>query len=190
MIQKDSVLQMHTSNKRVAFRGIDTISVELQVHAAKAVAESRERVRAALASIGLALPPKRIAINLAPADVVKEGAHYELPMALGLLVVIGTVPADAGDWAFVLGELSLHGGIQRVLGVLPAAMAVVDAGMDLICPKACGPEAAWPSDLGIVAAPNLMSLLNHRRGSQMLAPQGTELLPAAHQAPDMSDLKG
>ena len=203
MIQKDRVPQMHASIKTVAFRGIDTIPVEVQVHVAnglpamaivgladKAVAESRERVRAALASIGLALPPKRIAINLAPADVVKEGAHYDLPIALGLLVAIGTVPADAVDGAFVLGELSLHGGIEPVSGVLPAAMAAVGAGMDLICPQACGPEAAWASDLGIVAAPDLMSLLNHLRGIQMLAPPGPELLPPAHQAPDMSDLKG
>ena len=194
---------MHASIKTVSFRGFDTIPVEVQVHVAnglpamaivgladKAVAESRERVRAALASIGLALPPKRIAINLAPADVVKEGAHYDLPIALGLLVAIGTVPADAVDGAFVLGELSLHGGIEPVSGVLPAAMAAVGAGMDLICPKACGPEAAWASDLGIVAAPDLMSLLNHLCGSQMLAPPGPELLPAAHKAPDMSDLKG
>ena len=107
MIQKDRVPQMHASIKTVAFRGIDTIPVEVQVHVAnglpamaivgladKAVAESRERVRAALASIGLALPPKRIAINLAPADVLKEGAHYDLPIALGLLVAIGTVPAS------------------------------------------------------------------------------------------------
>ena len=90
---------MHARIKTVAFRGIDTIPVEVQV----LVAESRERVRAALASIGLALPPKRIAINLAPADVVKEGAHYDLPIALGLLVAIGTVLADAVDVAFVLG---------------------------------------------------------------------------------------
>ena len=158
---------MHASIKAAAFRSIDTIPVEVQVHVAnghlemaifgladKAVVESRERVRAALASIGLALPPKRIAINLAPADVVKEGAHYDLPIALCLLVAIGTVPADAVDGAFVLGELSLHGGIEPVSGVLPAAMAAVGAGMDLICPKACGPEAAWASDLGIVAAPD------------------------------------
>ena len=103
---------------------------------------------------------------------------------------IKTVPADAVYGAFVIGELLLHGGIEPVSGVLPAAMAAVVVGMDLICPKACGPEAAWASDLGIVAAPDLMSLLNHFRGSQMLAPPGLELLPAAHQAPDMSDLKG
>ena len=127
---------------------------------------SRRWSFAALTSTGLALPPKRIAINLAPSDVVKEGSHYDLPIALGLLVAIGTVPADAVDGAFVLGELSLHGGIEPLLGVLPAAMAAVGAGMDQ------------------------MSLLNHLRGSPMLAPPGPGLLPAAHQAPDMFDLKG
>ena len=194
---------MHASIKTVAFRGIDTIPVEVQVHLAnglpamaivgladKAVAESRERVRAALASIGLALPPKRIAINLAPADVVKEGAHFDLPIALGLLVAIGSVPRDALDGTLVLGELSLHGGIEPVSGVLPAAMAAVGAGHDLVCPAACGPEAAWASELGIIAAPDLMSLLNHLRGQQHLPAPHPELLPPAHAAPDMADLKG
>ena len=150
---------MHASIRTVAFRGIDTIPVDVQVHVAnglpsmaivgladKAVAESKERVRAALASIGLALPPKRIAINLAPADVVKEGAHFDLPIALGLLVAIGSIPG--------------------------------------------GPEAAWASELSIVAAPDLMALLNHLRGVQHLPPPEAELLPPAHQVPDLADLKG
>ena len=203
MIQIDRVRAMHASIKTVAFRGIDTIPVEVQVHVAnglpamaivgladKAVAESRERVRAALTSIGLALPPKRIAINLAPADVVKEGAHFDLPIALGLLVAIGTVPPDSVDGTLVLGELSLHGGIEPVSGVLPAAMAAVGAGLDLICPQKCGPEAAWANDLSIAAAPDLMSLLTHLRGVQMLPQPQPELLPSSRQAPDMSDLKG
>ena len=203
MIQKDRAPAMHANIKTVAFRGIDTIPVEVQVHVAnglpamaivgladKAVAESRERVRAALASIGLALPPKRIAINLAPADVVKEGAHYDLPIALGLIVATGTLPADAVDGRLVLGELSLHGGIEPVSGMLPAAMAAVGAGMDLICPQACGSEAAWASDLGIVAAPDLMSLLNHLRGLQLLPDPRPELLAPPDGMPDMSDLKG
>jgi len=150
---------MHASIRTVAFRGIDTIPVDVQVHVAnglpsmaivgladKAVAESKERVRAALASIGLALPPKRIAINLAPADVVKEGVHFDLPIALGLLVAIGSIPG--------------------------------------------GPEAAWASELSIVAAPDLMALLNHLRGVQHLPPPEAELLPPAHQVPDLADLKG
>ena len=194
---------MHASIRTVAFRGIDTIPVDVQVHVAnglpsmaivgladKAVAESKERVRAALASIGLALPPKRIAINLAPADVVKEGAHFDLPIALGLLVAIGSIPRDAVDGHMVLGELSLHGAIEPVSGVLPAAMAAVAAGLDLICPAKCGPEAAWASELSIVAAPDLMAMLNHLRGVQHLPPLQARLLPPAHDAPDLADLRG
>jgi len=194
---------MHASFRTVAFRGIDTIPVDVQVHVAnglpsmaivgladKAVAESKERVRAALASIGLALPPKRIAINLAPADVVKEGAHFDLPIALGLLVAIGSIPRDAVDGHMVLGELSLHGAIEPVSGVLPTAMAAVAAGLDLICPAGCGPEAAWASELAIVAAPDLMALLNHLRGIQYLPQPQAELLPPAQHAPDLADLRG
>ena len=194
---------MHASIKTVAFRGIETIPVDVQVHIAnglpsmaivgladKAVAESRERVRAALGSIGLALPPKRIAINLAPADVVKEGAHFDLPIALGLLVAMGAVPADSVASELVLGELSLHGGIESVSGALPAALAAVANGLDLICPASCGSEAAWASDLSITAAPDLMSLLNHLRGHQMLPPPRPELLPPSGPAPHMQDLKG
>ena len=194
---------MHATIRTVAFRGIDTIPVDVQVHVAnglpsmaivgladKAVAESKERVRAALASIGLALPPKRIAINLAPADVVKEGAHFDLPIALGLLVAIGSIPRDAVDGHMVLGELSLHGAIEPVSGVLPAAMAAVAGRCDLICPAGCGPEAAWASELSIVAAPDLMALLNHLRGVQHLPLPTAELLPPAHEAPDLADLRG
>ena len=126
---------MHANIQTVAFRGIDTIAVDVQVHIAnglpamaivgladKSVAESKERVRAALTSIGLSLPPKRIAINLAPADVLKEGAHFDLPIALGLLVAMGVVPADAVADRVVLGELSLNGAIQPVSGALSAAI--------------------------------------------------------------------
>ena len=146
---------MYASIKTVAFRGINNIRVKVQVYVAnsipaiaiggladKAVAVSCKRVRAALALIGLALLPRRIAVNLVPSDVVNEGAHYDLLIVLGLLVAIGTVPADAVDGAFVLGELSLDGGIEPASGVLPAAMVAVGARMDQICPKVCGPEAA------------------------------------------------
>ena len=129
---------MHASTRTVAFRGIETAPVEVQVHVAnglssmaivgladKAVGESRERVRAVLASIGLALQPKRIAINLEPADLVKEGAYFDLPIALGLLAAIGSIPHDSVAGHLVLGELSLHGAIEPVSGVLPAVMAAV-----------------------------------------------------------------
>ena len=194
---------MHASIRTVAFRGIETVPVEVQVHVAnglpsmaivgladKAVGESRERVRAALASIGLALPPKRIAINLAPADLVKEGAHFDLPIALGLLVAIGSIPHDSVDDHLVLGELSLHGAIEPVSGVLPAAMAAVAGDLNLICPQRCGAEAAWASDLSIIAAPDMMALLNHLRGRQILPTPKAERLPARRDVPDMADLRG
>ena len=149
---------MHALIQTVAFRGIDTIPVNVQVHIAtglpaiavvgladKAVAESRERVRAALSSIGLALPPKRIAVNLAPADVLKEGAHFDVPIALGLLVAMGVVPQDAVADRVVLGELALDGSIQAVSGILPAAIAAAAVVQHLICPAACSGEFAQSS---------------------------------------------
>jgi magnesium chelatase family protein len=194
---------MHALVQTIAFRGIDTIPVDVQVHIAnglptiaivgladKAVAESRERVRAALSSIGLALPPKRIAVNLAPADVVKEGAHFDLPIALGLLIAMGVVSPDAIADRVVLGELALDGSIQQVSGVLPAALAAAASGQHLICPAACGPEVAWASGLDIIAAPDLVSLLNHLKGVQILSPPEPKYLSVDRNYTDMSDLKG
>ena len=191
--------QIHT----VAFRGIETIDVTVQIHlgnglpamtivglADKAVAESRERVRAALSSLGLALPPKRIAINLAPADVVKEGAHFDLPIAAGLMVAMGALPQDALDNLLVLGELGLDGAVQPVDGVLSAALAAVAAGRDLLCPAACGSEAAWASDLDIIAVPSLTAMVNHFHGRQVLAVPRPQLGLCNITYPDMADLKG
>ena len=87
-------------------------------------------------------PLSDLPTRLSPSRVNGSVRHYDPPIAVGLLVAIGTVPADAVDGAFVLGELSLRGGIEPVSGVLPAAMAAVGVGMYLICPKACGSEAA------------------------------------------------
>src|SRR5690606_16082510 len=127
----------------------------------KAVAESRDRVRAALSAIGLSLPPKRITVNLAPADLPKEGSHFDLPIAVGLLVAMDVIPKDAIASYAVLGELGLDGAIQAVPGVLPAAIAAAAQGLGLICPAVCGGEAAWAGDLDIVAAPSLIALVNH-----------------------------
>lgn len=194
---------MHATIKTVAFRGIDTLVVDVQVHitnglpaiaivglADKAVAESKERVRAALSSLGLALPAKRIAINLAPADVLKEGAHFDLPIALGLLVAMGVLPADAVENHIALGELSLSGTVEPVSGALPAAIAAVGNAKGLICPAACGAEAAWAGDLEILAAPDLVSILNHVRGTQILSPPKPVVTPQTTCHGDMADLKG
>jgi predicted ATPase with chaperone activity len=119
----------------VAFEGIEVRPVDVQVQVApgmpaftivglpdKAVSEARERVRSALIASGLALPARRITINLAPADLPKEGSHYDLPIALGLMAAIGAIPHDAVAGFTVLGELGLDGSIAAVAGVLPAAI--------------------------------------------------------------------
>jgi predicted ATPase with chaperone activity len=127
------------------------------------VSEAKERVRAALVASGLALPARRTTVNLAPADLPKEGSHYDLPIALGLMAAIGAVPQDAISGFTVLGELGLDGGIAPVAGVLPTAIGANARGQGLICPAACGPEAAWASpEIDIVAAQSLIQLANHR----------------------------
>jgi magnesium chelatase family protein len=135
----------------VAFAGIEVLDVDVQVQVSsglpaftvvglpdKAVAESRERVRAALHAMGPALPPKRITVNLEPADLAKEGSHFDLPIALGLLTAIEALPADALDGYAALGELALDGVLTPVAGVLPAAIHASAQGRGLICPAAQG----------------------------------------------------
>jgi magnesium chelatase family protein len=188
----------------VAFQGVEAREVDVQVHvgdsgggqfnivglADKAVAESRERVRAALAAIGLALPFKRITVNLAPADLPKEGSHYDLPIALGLLAAMGVLPASEMANYVALGELSLDAHVTAVAGVLPAALAASTAGRGLICPAACGAEAAWAGDLTILATPSLIALVNHMKGASVLSPPEPKLASAMRAAPDLKDVKG
>jgi len=187
----------------VAFQGIEAVPVDVQAQMAsglpafaivglpdKAVAESRERVRAALGAIGLALPPERITVNLAPADLPKEGSHFDLPIALALLVAMGAVPTDALDGYAALGELSLDGALAPVAGVLPAAVAAVAAGRGLICPAAQGGEAAWAGALEVLAPPTLLALINHFKGTQVLPRPTPELAPEPPRGLDLRDIKG
>ena len=188
----------------VAFQGIEAVPVDVQVLIApgkagfnivglpdKAVAESRERVQAALHASGLALPHKRITVNLAPADLPKEGSHYDLPVALGMMVAMGALPADAIAGRLVLGELALDGRITKVAGVLPAAMAANGLDKGLICPAECGAEAAWASgELDILAPDCLIALANHFRGTQVLSRPKPALKRADEALPDLADIKG
>jgi len=188
----------------VAFQGIDARPVDVQVHIAdsgsgqfnvvgladKAVAESRERVRAALAAIGLALPYKRITVNLAPADLPKEGSHYDLPIALGLLAAMGVLPASEMANYVALGELSLDAAVTAVPGVLPAAIAANEQGRGLICPEACGAEAAFAGAMEILAAPSLIALVNHMKGASVLSPPVPKVALPPRAAPDLRDVKG
>jgi magnesium chelatase family protein len=190
--------------RTVAFSSIDVRDVDVQVQISsglpaftvvglpdKAVAESRERVRSALGAMGLGLPPKRITVNLAPADLAKEGSHFDLPIALGLLVSMGALPADATEGYMTLGELALDGAIMPVSGVLPAAVAAASREVGLICPAACGGEAAWlGSDIEVLAAPNLLALINHFNGAQVLSPPAPALARTGAGYPELSDIKG
>ncbi len=186
-----------------AFSGIDAIPVEVEVQisnglpaflivglADKTVAEARERVRAALTAMSLSLPPKRILINLAPADLQKEGSHFDLAIALGLLAAMEVLPRDEVAGYAAIGELSLDGRINAVTGVLPAALGASALGLGLICPAQQGGEAAWGGEIEVLAAPDLLSLINHFRGTQVLTPP--ELPGAAQSAscPDLADVKG
>jgi magnesium chelatase family protein len=188
----------------VAFQGIEAREVDVQVHigdsgggqftivglADKAVAESRERVRAALAAIGLALPFKRITVNLAPADLPKEGSHYDLPIALGLLAAMGVVPASEMANYVALGELSLDAAVTGVAGVLPASLAASTMGRGLICPAANGPEAAFAGEVEILATPSLIALVNHIKGASVLTPPSPRVVKAGRAVPDLRDVKG
>jgi len=188
----------------VAFEGIEAREVDVQVHigdggtgvfnvvglADKAVGESRERVRAALAAVGLALPYKRITVNLAPADLPKEGSHYDLPIALALLGAMGVLPASELAGYTAMGELSLDGKITAVAGVLPAALAASESGRGLICPAACGSEAAWAGELEIIAPSSLIALVNHMKGAQVITAPEPRLSEAMPSVPDLRDVKG
>ncbi len=188
----------------VAFRGIEAVPVDVQVLLSsglvafsivglpdKAVAESRERVRAALHAIGLALPAKRITVNLAPADLPKEGSHYDAPIALAILSAMGVLPAEFLSRWLVVGELSLDGSLAPTAGALPAAMAAAAAGLGIICPKANGPEAAWAGeDVDVLAPATLVQIVNHVRGTQVLGRPEPKIAEKAEGMPDLSDVRG
>ena len=187
----------------VAFEGVEARRVEVEVQTAggnpafivvglgdKAVAESRERVRAAFASLGLALPPKRLIVNLAPADLPKEGSHYDLPIALALMASMGIVPPDALSGWLAVGELGLDGQIAPTAGVLPAALAAGGWEMGLICPEAGGAEAAWAAETRVLAPRSLIAVMNHLRGVQLLgAPQPGPVVEGPP-GPDLREVKG
>jgi magnesium chelatase family protein len=195
---------MVTRVQTVAFQGIEAVPVDVQVQIApgmvkfllvglpdKAVKESTERVHAALYASGLSLPPKRITVNLAPADLPKEGSHYDLPIALGLMAALGAIPSDALDGYMAVGELGLDGRLAPTPGVLPAAIAAASRNLGIICAEAAGPEAAWAGeDVNIIAPQSLLALVNHLGGYQLCSrPQPRKRL-SANGLPDLSEVRG
>jgi magnesium chelatase family protein len=188
-----------------AFQGIDVQPVDVQVHMAsglpsftivglpnKAVSEAKERVRAALSALGLALPPKRITVNLSPADTLKEGSHFDLPIALGLLTAMDVLPESEMAGHMALGELALDGALTAVSGVLPAAIHAHGQGLSLICPAAQGGEAVWAgANLSVLAPKSLIELLNHFKGIQLLTRPVATLAPdQSGPQLDLADIKG
>src|SRR5580698_7820896 len=187
----------------VAFEGTDVLDIDVQVQTShglpkfnlvglpdKAVGESRERVRAALHALGLALPARHIAVNLAPADVIKEGSHFDLPIALALLAVMDVLPREELRNYTALGELALDGAITPVAGVLPAGVTAAAHDRGLICPAKNGGEAVWAGELEVLAAPSLLALINHFKGTQVLARPQPQLQNEEGSFADLRDIKG
>lgn len=190
--------------KTVAFSGVEALPVDVQVMLApgkmgmsivglpdKTVAESRERVQAALHASALSMPVKKVTVNLAPADLPKEGSHYDLPIAVGLMLAMGVLPPQVGEDYIILGELALDGRLSAVSGVLPAAMAAYAAGKGIICPQKCGSEAAWAGeDLEILAPDSLPALANHFKGAQLLPRPKPQTRRSSAEYLDLADIKG
>ncbi|MFC0410498.1 YifB family Mg chelatase-like AAA ATPase [Roseomonas elaeocarpi] len=188
-----------------AFSGIEAIPVEVQVQVApglpgftvvgmpnKAVAESRERVRAVFSSLGLSLPPRRVLVNLAPADLPKEGTHFDLPIALSLLAAMEVIPPAEVIGYAALGELALDGAIGPTTGILLAALEAGRLGLGLVCPKAQAAEAAWAADAEILAADDLRVLIAHFQGRQILSPPARPVAAPEARAdgPCLSEVRG
>ncbi|MGE3623048.1 MAG: YifB family Mg chelatase-like AAA ATPase [Bdellovibrionales bacterium] len=187
----------------VAFEGTNVLDIDVQVQITfgkavfnvvglpdKAVAESRDRVRAALQGLGLALPAKRLTVNLAPADVIKEGSHFDLPIALGLLAGMGILPAEEMANYTALGELALDGNISPVSGVLPAGVTAAANGRGLICPSKNGGEAVWAGELEVLAPASLLALVNHFKGTQVLVRPEPKLQDDEGAYADLRDIQG
>ncbi len=195
---------MYSRIATLAFVGVEARAVEVQVRitpgnptfamvglADKAVAESRERVRNALHAVGLGLPYKHLTVNLAPADLPKEGSHYDLAIVLALMVAMGAIAPGAIEGYAAIGELALDGSIRAVPGALPAAIGANALGKGLICPEACGPEAAWAGEnVDVLAAPHLLSLVNHFKGLQTLTRPKPNLERSAGSLADLRDVRG
>ena len=187
----------------VAFDGIDARMVEVQCAVApgmpafsivglpdKAVSEARERVRAAMNAMAIALPSKRITINLSPADMPKEGSHFDLPIALSVLAALDIIPQDEVAGSVALGELSLDGSLVPVVGALPAAMAAAEGDRTLICPQACGAEAAWVDAVKVIAPHSLAEAVAHFSGRKILPAATPGEVRQTGTSRDLAEVKG
>lgn len=186
----------------VAFLGVQSKLIEVQVQFApglptftivgladKAVAESRERIRACLHGLGMDIPSVRLTVNLTPADLQKEGTHYDLPIALTILGVMNIVPKDELKNYVAIGEITLDGRILSVPGVLPTTLLAAEHDKGIICPNDCGPEAAWGGDVRILAPKNLLEIIQHFRNEIILSQPEPEFDEVNLKFLDMKDVK-
>ena len=187
----------------VAFEGVEARPVEVQCAVTpglpafaivglpdKAVSEARDRVRGALSALSIALPSKRITVNLSPADLPKEGSHFDLPIALALLAALEVLPLDAVAGTLALGELSLDGSLIPVIGALPAAMTAAEDSRMLLCPRASGAEAAWVGATQVIGAASLLDVVRHYTGQAPLCPCEPGEVPPAPTGRDLRDVRG
>ena len=194
---------MVTRAYTVAFEGIEARLVEVQCAVSpglpafsivglpdKAVSEARDRVRASLTAMGIALPSKRITVNLSPADLPKEGSHFDLPIAVALLAALDVLPREEMERTVALGELSLDGSLVPVVGALPAAMAAAEEDRTLLCPRACGAEAAWVGAVQVIAPASLSQAIRHFSGQTPLAPAEPGGVDGDTSTPDLRDVRG
>ncbi len=191
-----------------ALQGIDALLVEVEVDIAAglpqmavvglpegAVKESKDRVRSALKNSGYEFPQRKVTINLAPADVKKEGSAYDLPIALGLLAATGKLPAELLRHYVILGELSLDGRVKPVRGALPTAATVHDKHLrGVLLPPDNALEAAVVDGIEVIAVATLAEAFEFLRGERRIAPTKLNLgdVFAAHARYeiDFSDVKG
>lgn len=187
----------------VAFEGIEARLVEVQCAVSpgmpafsivglpdKAVSEARDRVRSSLSAMSIALPSKRITVNLSPADLPKEGSHFDLPIAIALLAALNIIPMEVAERCVALGELSLDGTLVGVLGALPAALAAAEDERMLLCPVQSSAEAAWVGATQVIGVKSLHQAIQHFNGAAPVAPAEPGEISGDVGGADLKDVKG
>lgn len=168
----------------IIFNGMDATRIDVQVQLAsglsspefniigladRAVKESAERIKSVLGALNITMPPKRLTVNLSPADVEKTGAHFDLPILCGILCALGILPEDKLSHYLILGEVGLNGTIVRTDGVLPASVWARRNGLGVICPAPQGTEARLSGHTDILAPGHVLELINHFNGTNVLS---------------------
>lgn len=196
---------MFAKVKTVAFVGLEVKEIEVQVHltrgmpmfsivglANKSVSEAKERVRSAMSCAGFSFPQNRITINLAPADVIKDGSHYDLPIAIGIFASMGIVEPKTIENNIIVGELSLDGKLHKIGGLLPIALYAKQKNLGIICPFDCANEATFvEKNLKVIPAENLSQLISILQGyEQPNTPPPIEIQNLTQNCGNFSDVKG